>query len=119
MKLFKVEFKVPSEHLGDVLSTIHGKVEDLDVALIEEVPYTNNKPRKLKGKRDTSRGNSRTIVLEALFKSPDHTLTLAQAGQLLQRAGYAKDGVYTLKNALIKRGEIQYKDSKMTLVKAK
>lgn len=115
MKMFRVEFKVPSDYLGEVLATVHGKVEDLDVSLIEDVAHTNNKPRK----RGNTRGNSRAIVLEALLKAPDHTLTLAQAKQLLQRAGYVVDGVYTVKNALIKRGEIQYRDGKMSLVKVK
>lgn len=112
MKKFRVEFKVPASHLGDVLASIHGHVEDLDVSMIEEVPHNKNVKHTRR-----PRGGTRDIIMQALSKSTDNTLTLSAARKLLEQSGFVGDGVYTAKMALVNKGLIDYKNGTMRLKK--
>lgn len=109
MSRFRISFSVDASHLGDILAKIHGQVDDLDVGLVESVPHNKNVKRP--------RGGTRDLLLQALRKAPDHSLTLAAAKKLLSDAGFVGEGIYTVKNALIKKGAIEYKNGVMRLTK--
>jgi hypothetical protein len=112
MNRFRITFSVDATHLGDILAQIHGQVSDLDVALVESVPHTKNVKREKR-----PRGGTRDLIVQALQRAPDHTLSLAAAKKLLDQAGFVGDGIYTAKNALVKRGTIEYKNGVMRLPK--
>lgn len=113
MSVFRVSFKVDANRLGNVLASVHGLVTDLDVSIVEEVPHNKNVKRQSRRKR----GHSRQLILEAILNSPDRTLTLADGRKILMNAGYDSNSVYTLKSALVKRGEIDFRNGKMSMKK--
>ena len=104
---FRIGFMVDGTKLGDILAKIHGQVSDLDVGLVETVPHHKN----------AKRGATRDILMQALSKSPDQTLTLTAARKLLEQSGFVGDGVYTAKSALVNKGLIVYKNGVMRLKK--
>lgn len=115
MKKFRIEFKVDALHLGDVLATIHGRAEDLDVSLIEDVPHDKNVRRKKKQPASTM--NARELIMDALEHSPDNTLTVEQGKQILTQAGLDGARMYGIRYTLAKKGIIHYRNQKLTLVK--
>lgn len=110
MSRFRIEFVVDASELGNVLAKIHGQVSDLDVALIESVPHTKNVKRTKQ-----PRGATRDLIIKALTKSDGHAMTLADAKKLLDAAGFVGDGIYTVKDALVKKGLIEFKNGMMRL----
>ena len=113
MKMFRVEFKVGANKLGDVLASIHGSVDDLDVSLIEAVPHNKNVKRV---PQDEDRPSTRDIIMKALKRSENNTITAAQAKKLIVAAGYKPDSFYTVKYDMVKKGLIEVSDDKITLV---
>lgn len=111
MSRFRITFSVDASHLGDILARIHGQVSDLDVALVESVPHTKNK-------RSANRQGTKTadILLSAISKSPEG-LPIKEGRDLLRRAGFVGEGVYSLKTALLKKGLIDYKNGIMRIKK--
>ena len=112
MSRFRISFSVDASHLGDILAKIHGQVDDLDVGLVESVPHTKNVKREKR-----PRGGTRALIVQALQKSSDHTLNVADARKLLDAAGFVGDGIYTAIKALVNRGDIEYKKGIMRLKK--
>lgn len=113
MSRFRITFSVDGTHLGDILARIHGQVTDLDVALVETVPHNKN----VKRKKNQPRGATRELLLEALLNAPERSMTVADGKKILSNAGFVTDGIYTAIKALVKRGEIDYKNSIMRLKK--
>lgn len=114
MKKFRVEFKVSSNHLGEVLAAIHGQAEDLDVSLIEDVPHTRNKQHR---HRQANGVGITDLLVEAMQRTGDHSITTEQGKKLLEQAGFKTESFYGAKYTLVKRGAAHFRNGKLTLVK--
>lgn len=119
MKMFRVEFKVGSNHLGDLLALLHGRAEDLDVSLIEDVPHNKNVRRKTNKAQPKIRRQQgvNNVLIEAMQKSPDRGISSAEARQLLRDLGFSADSYYGAKYNMVKQGIVHFRNGKMTLVK--
>lgn len=105
MSKFKISFRVDAKHLGEILAAVHGHVSDLDVALIEGIAHTKNRKR----------GSSRDAMLEVLKDQPNKSMTLKDARKLFEQHEIPPDLVYAAKDALLKKGLIEYKNGVMRL----
>lgn len=105
MNKFKITFVVDAKHLGDVLAKIHGQVNDLDVGVVESVPHHRNRKQ----------GSTRDAILAVLKDQPSKSMTLKEARKVFEDHKIEPDLVYAAKDALVKKGLIDYKNGVMRL----
>jgi hypothetical protein len=128
--MFKVSFQCSESMLGKVLASASGMVEKLDVGMIKTVPFQKNKPMtktntiaksRTPTKRPKGLVSGTEVVIEALMKAKDHSLTNTEAMAYYASKGFVPGGYYPIKAKLVEQGKITYdKDNqRITLIQGK
>lgn len=115
MPKFRISFSVDSANLGPVLAAVHEYgVSELDFGIVENVPHHKNVKRVTKSHADKRPRKAQEHILHLLAEGP---ITLIEGRDALNEAGYSGDGIYTMRDALVKRGVIEFTNGAMRLVK--